>query len=94
LPDDDEVGNAGNGIVSPLLAIGSTEGGKETEENHDNVSEDGDEDAGSVHAGEEGKVEQEQWCSQTPVDVTGPEDLTVDVLHQVLLGHGVGDVGI
>lgn len=57
LPDNDEVGNTGHGVVSPLLAIGGTEGSEETEENHDQVSNKGDEDAGTVQASEEGKVE-------------------------------------
>merc|ERR1712093_685548 len=94
--DDDEVGDASNSIVSPLLAIGASESCEETKEDHDEISDDGDGDVGAVHACEESKVEDEKRSGECPVDVAGPEDLTEDVLHGVggvLVGFLDDDVG-
>lgn len=77
LVDDDEVGKAGNGVPSPLLAISATVGSKETSEDHDQVGHDGDEDAGTVETGEQGQVEEQKWRGHGPVDVSCPVDLTV-----------------
>jgi len=52
---------------------------EETQENHEDICDNGNEDVGSVQAGEEGQVEEEEWGGNAPVDVTGPEDLSVDV---------------
>lgn len=86
LVDDDEVCDASNSIVSPLLAIILAKGSKETKENHDDVRNDGDEDACSIHASKESKVQEQERSGQAPVNVAGPEDLAEDVVD------GVGDV--
>ena len=50
----------------------------------------------AVETGEEGKVEEEKWGSDGPVDVASPEELAVDVLNVVdlsdLVPVGVLDV--
>jgi hypothetical protein len=87
VPDDEEVGNAGNGVPAPLL--GSTlltERSEEAGEDHDQVGNDGHDDVSTRHASEETKIEDQEGGGQAPVDVTGPEDLAVD------LGERVWDV--
>lgn len=86
LPEDDEVCEAGDGVPAPLLAISAAKRGEETSENHNYVGDNGDEEVGSVHAGEETEIEKEKWCGDGPVDVSGPEDLAVHMLD------GVGSV--
>ena len=89
LVDNDEVGNAGNGVPSPLGTLVNGEGGKEAGEDHDDVSHDGDEDVGTCETGQEGEIEEQEWGGDAPVDVAGPVDLTVDDLldiGDVLLG--------
>merc|ERR1712087_59285 len=110
LPDDDEVSNAGNGVPAPLLRGAlSAVGGEETGQDHDQVSDDGDQDAAAVHASEQAQVEQQERGGDGPVDVTGVVDLTVDVvggvrdvlvrlaLHNVVVASAVaaghGEVG-
>ena len=83
LVDDDEVGNAGHGVVSPFGTFSVTKGGEQTEENHEHVGSDGDEDVGSVQAGQESEIEEEEWGGHAPVDVSSPEDLAEDVLKGV-----------
>ena len=86
LVDDHKVCQAGDGIVSPLGILAAAKSSKETGQNHDNVSNDGDEDVGSAQASKEGKVQEEERGGDTPVDIAGPVDLTV---HNLV---GVGDV--
>lgn len=96
LPDDDKVGNACHGIPSPLLATGRAVGSKETGEDHYQVSDDSNENACSVHAGKECKVEEEKRGGQAPVNIAGPENLTEDVLvgvGNVLVGLLDDDLG-
>jgi len=94
VPDDDEVGNAGNGVVSPLARVAlATESSKETSQDHDEISNNGEEDVGAVHASKKGEIEKEHGGGDRPVHVTGPVDLAVDVLGSVgnvlvLLGDG------
>lgn len=81
LPDDDEVGNAGNGVPAPLLGgLLRAERGKEAGEDHDDVGDDGDQDVGTGETSEQRKVEEEQRGGDGPVDVAGPVDLAVDVV--------------
>jgi len=75
LVDDDEVCNAGHGVVSPFLTISGTEGSEETEENHDEICNDGNEDGSSVQASEESEIQKQERGGQAPVNVSGPEDL-------------------
>merc|ERR1739838_356565 len=84
LPDNDEVSNAGNGVPAPLLRGAlSAVGGEETSQDHDQISDDGDQDAAAVHASEQAQVEQQERGGNGPVDVTGVVDLTVDVVGGV-----------
>ena len=48
LVDDDKVRDACDGVVSPFLTVTVTERGEKSEENHDHVCDDGDEDIGSA----------------------------------------------
>jgi len=87
VPDDNKVGKAGNGVPAPLLGgtLG-TESGKQTSQDHDEVGNDGDQDVSAVETSQQAKVEKEEGCGDSPVNVAGPEDLAVD------LGEGVGNV--
>ena len=95
LVDNDQVGNATHGIVSPLLTALVSESSKETSHDHDQISNDGDENVGTTQSGEEGKIEEQEWGRDTPVDVTSPVHLAVDVLSgvgSVLVGFLEDDV--
>lgn len=83
LIDDDQVCDAAHGVVSPLLTLSVSECSEETGENHDQIGDDGDGDVGTVHTGEESEIEKEERGGECPIDVTGPEDLTVDVLNGI-----------
>jgi len=81
LPDDDEVGNASNGVPAPLLrGLLRAERGEETSEDHDDVGNNGDQDVGTGKTSEQGKVEEQERGGDGPVNVTGPVDLAVDVV--------------
>jgi len=81
VPNDNEVGEAGNGVPSPLgrgtlRAESSEEAGKD----HDEVSDDGHGEVGTVHASQKTKVEEQKRSGDSPVHVTCPEDLAVDLV--------------
>lgn len=81
LPDNNKVGNAGNGVPAPLLGgLLRAERGEETSENHDDVGNNGDQDVGTGKTSEQRKVEEQKRGGDGPVDVTGPVDLAVDVV--------------
>lgn len=61
---------------------GDEPGAEEAEEDHSNVGEDGDNDAGAVNSSEEGQVENQERGCQCPLQVVGPEDLSPDVLFR------------
>jgi len=95
-PDDDKVGDACNGVPSPLLrGTLATEGGKETSQDHDNVGDEGNENVTSRDAGKKGEIEKKKRSGQTPVDISCPVNLTVNVLGgvwNVLVGLSDGGV--
>lgn len=94
LVDDDEVGEAGNRVPSPLGSICAAEGGKETSKDHDQVGHDGDEDAGTVEAGEQREIEQQERRGHGPIDISRPVDLTIGGLvcvWDVLVCLGLDD---
>ena len=81
LPDDNEVCEAGNGVPSPLgRGTLRAESSEETSENHDQVSNDGNGEVSAVHASQETKVEKQKRSGDSPVDVTSPEDLALDLV--------------
>lgn len=89
LIDDNKIGNASHGIPTPLGSLVNGESRKEASQDHDDISNDGDKNAGTVHASQEAEIEKEEWGGETPVDVSGPVDLTVDGVvrvWEVLLG--------
>lgn len=84
LVDDDEVGNACNGVVSPFgVGVVGAKGREETRDNHDEISHDGDQDVGTAQAGQEGQIQEQEGSGQGPVDVAGPVDGAVDVLNLI-----------
>jgi hypothetical protein len=88
-PDDNEVGNAGNGVPAPLLRGALTAvSGEETGKNHDDIGNNGQKDVATAETGEHGQIEEEERGGQAPVDVTGPVDLAVDIVG------GVRDVAV
>lgn len=79
--DDDKVGDAGNSIPSPLVGlILLAESSEETGKDHDDVGNNNDKDVGAVHASKKSQVKKEKRGGQAPVDVTGPVNLTEEVV--------------
>ena len=95
-PDHNEVGNAGNGVPAPLLwSALSAECSEETGQDHDEIGNDSEQDAASVHSSEKSKIQKEEGSGKTPVDITCPVDLAVDVVlgvWDVLVRLADGDV--
>ena len=56
LVDDDQVGEASHGIPAPLGACLDGESSEEAGQNHDDVSDDGDEDVGTAEASNESQI--------------------------------------
>lgn len=95
LVNNDQVGNASHGVPAPLGRLVDGESSEETGEDHDDISNDGDKDAGTIQTGQEAEVEQKERGGETPVNITGPVDLTVDDVvgvWEVLLGVLDGDL--
>lgn len=88
-PDDNEVGNASDGVPAPLLrSTLATKGGEETGQNHDNIGNDSQKDVATAEAGKQSQVEEEKRSGQAPVDIAGPVNLAVNVVG------GVRDVAV
>ena len=83
LINDHEVGQAGNSVPAPLGSVVPGESGKETGQDHDEVSYHGDENVGTTQASKESQIQKQKWSGDTPVNVTGPVDLTVNILGNV-----------
>lgn len=89
LVDNNQVGDASHGVPAPLGSLVNRESSEETSKDHDDISNDGDEDASAVQTGQEAKIEQQEWGGETPVNITSPVDLSVDDVigvWEVLLG--------
>lgn len=82
-PYNHDVGNTSHSIVSPLLSPRCAKGSEESGEHHDDISNNSDENIGTVYASKEAEIEEKKWGGDTPVDVTCPQDLTVDSLSKV-----------
>ena len=80
LINDDEIGKAGHCVVSPLLATFLGKSSKEASQDHDEIGNDSNKNVGTVQAGKESKIEEQEWGGDTPVDVTCPVDFTVQIL--------------
>ena len=81
MPDDDQISNTGNRVPAPLLRCALTaKGSKEASKNHDHVSHDGHDSAGTIDTGKQTQVEQKQRRGQAPINITGPVDLTINIL--------------
>jgi len=77
LVDDDEIGNAGHGVVSPSSALLVGQTGEETSQDHDDIGNNGNRKAGTVQASKETEIDEQEWGGDAPVDVTSPVDLTM-----------------
>ena len=83
-PDDNEVGDAGNGVPAPLLrSTLAAKGGKETGKDHDDIGNKSEEDVTTAKTSEEAEIEKEERSGKGPVDISCPVNLTVDVLGRV-----------
>lgn len=97
VPDDKEVGNAGNGVPAPLLrSTLLAESSKEASQDHDQVSGNGKENVSTSHASQKTEIEKKEGSGDGPVNITGPVDLTLDLDKCVgnmvmLLTDGGGD---
>ena len=77
LVDDDQVGNASNGIPAPFWSFLNRESSEETSQDHDDIGNDGHKDVGTRKTSQEAKIEEQEWGGETPVDIAGPVDFTV-----------------
>lgn len=95
LVDNDQVRNASHGVPCPFWALLNSEGSKETGQDHDDISDNGNENIGTAQSSEQAKVQEQEWGGDAPIDVAGPVDLAVDGLEgvgEVLLGVLDGDL--
>lgn len=96
LVDNDEVSNAGPCVPAPLLAVTSSVGSEETGQDHNLIGNESDEDVGTSKTSEKSKIEQQKWGSDTPVNISGPVDLSVDdvlsVWQTVLVAGGLDNL--
>jgi hypothetical protein len=87
VPEDEEEGNARDGVPAPLLgSLLSTESSEQTSQDHDDVGDDHHDHVSTGHASKETEIEEQERGGDGPVDVTGPVDLAVGG------GEGVGNV--
>lgn len=94
LIDDGEIGNASDGIISPLGTLINGKSSKETSQNHNDVSDNGNENVGTAQACEKSKIQEQERGGDTPINISGPVDFTEDGLEgirEVLLGLLDGD---
>jgi len=80
LVDHDQVGNTGPNIPTPGLAVLGTERSEQTSQYHNHIGDDGDQDVSTTEASQKGQIQQEEWGSNSPVDVSCPVDLSLVVL--------------
>ena len=80
LVDYSEVCNASNGKPSPLLSATVTESSKETSQDHNEVCDDGNKDICTRQTSKERKIQEQEWRSEKPIDISCPVDLAVDYL--------------
>jgi len=80
VPDDNKVGNAGNGVPAPLLDTISAEGSEETGEDHDEISSNSHQHVTTIETSEQHEVEKEERSGKSPIDIASPIDLAVDIL--------------
>lgn len=95
MPDDEDVGNAGDGIPPPLLAalLGSV-GSKKAGHDHDDISTDCHDCVSAIDASKQAQVKQQQRGGNSPVDVTSIVRLTANFVRDVGdLAVAVGHVG-
>lgn len=96
VPDDDEEGNAGNGIPTPALwVVLRAVGSEQASQDHDDISSNSHDDVAAACASKEEQVKQQERSGQAPINVACVVDLAVDVLvcvRDVLVVLGVVDV--
>lgn len=93
LVDNDQVGNTCPHIPTPGLAVLATEGSEQASQDHNHIGNDGDQDVSTTETSEKGQIQQEKWCSNSPINVSCPVDLSLVVLMCVwdsLVMDGLG----
>lgn len=93
LVDHDQVGNTCPHIPTPGLAVLATEGSEQASQDHNHIGNDGDQDVSTTETSEKGQIQQEKWCSNSPINVSCPVDLSLVVLMCVwdsLVMDGLG----
>lgn len=72
-PDDNEVGNASDGIPSPLLGSALvSECSEKASQDHDDVGDKGNNDVTTAKSGKKRKIEKQERSGHRPVNVTCP----------------------
>lgn len=96
VPDDHQIGNAGNRVVAPLRGrVVPAERSEQTHEDHDDVRKDGHQEVGTVETGKQAEVDEQEWRGKSPINVAGPEDLALNVgegVGHMVVGMADGDV--
>lgn len=80
LVDDSQIRDACECIPAPFWAFINGKCSEKTGEDHDDVSDYSDQNVGTGQAREEGQVQEQEGCGNTPVDISGPVHLTEDVV--------------
>lgn len=81
VPDDKDVGNARDGIPAPLLArVLSSVGGEQTGQDHDEVCRNSHDRVGTINAGEQAKIQQQEGSGDSPINITSVVDLTAHLV--------------
>lgn len=74
-PDDNEVGNASNGIPSPLLGSALvSKCSEKASQDHNDVCDEGNNDVTTAKSSKESKIEKQERSGHGPVNVTCPVD--------------------
>ena len=60
------------------------ESSEKSGEDHKDVSNNGNDDISTVDTSKESKIQEDEWCCDTPINIASPEDLAVDIEVVVL----------
>ncbi|KAL6406060.1 opsin-like protein [Ilyonectria robusta] len=84
MPDDEQIGNAADGIPAPFLGrVNMSKGREQPGQYHDYICHHCHEGMSSIDSGKKKQFEQKQRHGETPVDIACPEDLATYVVIRV-----------
>jgi len=98
MPNDKDVGNTSNRVPTPLLAGIVTICSEESSQDHDEIGQDEHDNVPAINSSQQGKVKEEEWGGQAPVNITSPvylaSDEFVGIWDSVLVVLGLANVMI